>query len=192
MSKLSNPYVKYPKGQIETLKKQLVAQHGSGIKDKVLDYEIGNNGRVAELVRKTLIYLSNSESPELLEIDELPRYEFPIMINRHLTIKASINGIPASQITIYEKILVNIHEGACSDKAHEYNIFKKYINIDLSLSNTTALPKKESELTLHTIIENMSDRLEDTYDANLRNWDNEYYNDQLDMDQQSPDFWDSL
>lgn len=55
------------------------------------------------------------------------------------------------------------------------------------------LDKKYDDMTGNDWKERMQDREMSTewyHEAN--SWDNEYYNDALDMDQQSPEFWDNL
>ena len=136
MGKIKKPTDEMDLATINQFKKELIEKYGDSIKEKVIDYSKGNNGRVEELLKKTLYYISESNEFQMVSFDTLPIYTFPIIVNSHLTFNIYNSELKViGSLKIYERILKLIHDGDLSGgKSHEYNVFKKYIKL---VSNKT-------------------------------------------------------
>lgn len=100
----------------------------------------------------------------------------------------------ASENAMYiEWCINNVNYFVINDLAVEEikKIYPKFLTAENSIINLKYKQKKWEEYVEIESKKNYDNDNSD-YESESSNWDNEFYNDSLDTDQQSPEWWDSL
>ena len=164
-----------------------------------------NQGRVKELIENSLyeadqnFHISfNSPPPyKFKEFDILPENKIfndseSIFIKYYNT----ENGEVIAFCSIRERYLKLIQDGELSDRKHEYNLFKKYAEIFLveKNKNITLSPFEINCAENCNCIECVGDNSGNIseFGDEVSKYNNPYYNDNLDSDQQSSEFWNNI
>ena len=163
-----------------------------------------NQGRVKELIENALREAAgDSQVPEIgppynyPEFDQLP-YKHLTDESKSLSVKCynTDTGEVLALCSIQEKYLNLIQDGKLTDRIYEYNLFRKYATLISMRTNGVYILCKQELVCAEDCTCEMCVSYEPNNNSEFQNeiskYDNPYYNNNLDIDQQSSEYWNNI